>query len=480
MWEEGALQECASEEEGVSQERVLQGVSEGLRQFFKLLPPQSSLRRPACRVLLDSLDMTDLSSLKLPLNNETVKRYRSEHYDVTPLLAKRRSVAGVVNSAFVEREKVAEGWVVNECGVTQSGRVRTVFKTELCFAGLFRRYQEAVLEQDQVSINVFARVTKRKHVHFGVGPVDTMSCILCREWRAALDDLQSDLLKENLSNRRRNNLLARVDEVTRKVEKHEAAMVRQRHAWQSDLNDVQNDPNLVLCVVDYSTFELMNRQTCSVFCVVVVENVAGNIQRRYFDFVDVRLSGRKRDVVYFAITLLYLRHVFLRGRRVRLWSDAGSSDFRNAPCLYSCLQLNTVCDGVVFESFNFFGARHGWNDCDRHFGNAKQAMSRWLVEVASSDKKVTLDVEQCCDILARLGATTAIKCTRAEITGVDHPSIKGLTKHYSFRFNIDATAMRVSIFSDERESKVVQFPNGRWLNPDQARASAKGRNGKKK
>ena len=208
-------------------------VAGGLGRLAPILQTYAAAKlasKAACRVLLDSLDMTDLSSLKLPLNRETVKRYRNEHYDVTPLLAKRRSVAGVTNTAFVEREKVAEDWVVNECGVTQSGRVRTVFKTELCFTGLFRRYQGAVLEQDQVSVNVFARVTKRKHVHFGVGPVDTMSCILCREWRATLDDLQSDLLQEDISNRRRNNLLVRVDEVTRKVEQHEAAMVRQRHA----------------------------------------------------------------------------------------------------------------------------------------------------------------------------------------------------------------------------------------------------------
>jgi hypothetical protein len=66
-------------------------------------------------------------------------------------------IVGVVNTAFVKREEVATDWVVAECGVTQSGRVRTVFKTELSFNQLFQRYQDSVGKGDQVSVNIFAR-----------------------------------------------------------------------------------------------------------------------------------------------------------------------------------------------------------------------------------------------------------------------------------------------------------------------------------
>ncbi len=165
---------------------------------------------------------------------------------------------------------------------------------------------------------------------------------------------------------------------------------------------------------------------------------------------------------------------------MRLWSDAGSSDFRNAPCLFSFLQLNSVCDGVVFESFNFFGARHGWNDCDRHFGTAKQALSRWLVEEASRRKDVKLDVRKCGEILAALPNVTVLEITNADIAGAVHPPIKRLTKHYCFRF-VDAKTARVSMFSDDETSaKLVLFPEGKWLSAEDAAASAKRRKAGKK
>jgi hypothetical protein len=219
----------------------------------------------------------------------------------------------------------------------------------------------------------------------------------------------------------------------------------------------------------------MDRKTTSVCCIVVIDNFGGMIRRRYYDLVDVHLSGRKRDVVFFAMTLLFQRHdVFAAGQRVRLWSDAGSGDFRNAPCLYSCLQLNAVCDGVMFEGFNFFGARHGWNDCDRHFGTGKQAMSRWLVEEASCNKELTLDIAKCADILASLQNTTVIVVTKNKIAGADHPPIKGLTKHYCFRFANSRTA-HVSMFSDEKSWKPVLFDSGEMLRPIDAQMRAKKR-----
>jgi hypothetical protein len=449
-----------------------------VRHLFDKLPKQSALRRPLIRVLLDGLSQDEVRSLGLPIKESTIKRYRNEECDLSPLFLKRSRVAGAVNTAFVKREEAATDWVVAQCGITQSGRVRTVFKTEMSFNQLFQRYQDNNAKDDQVSVNIFARVAKQLHVHFGVGAVDTMTCINCREWAAKLEELGDEMLLD-VSNRRRQNLQKQHDDLSARLHEHQEALVRQRRAWLSDLEDVRKNEGLVLCVLDFSTFELMDRKTTSVFCVVVIDNVDGELVRRYYDFVDVHLSGRKRDVVYFALTLLYDRNVFASGRRVRLWSDAGSGDFRNAPCLYSCLQLNTVCSGVVFEGFNFFGARHGWNDCDRHFGTGKQALSRWLVEKASCNNSLTLDVKRCAEILAGLHNTAAFVSTKASIWGTDHPPVKNLTKHYCFRFVDDATA-HMAMFSDEKVTESVSFPNGQMMPPEEAKQSARARKKSKK
>jgi hypothetical protein len=129
-----------------------------VRHLFAKLPQQSALRRPLIRVLLDGLSQDEVRSLGLPVKESTIKRYRKEECDLSPLFLKRSRVVGAVNTAFVKREEVATDWIVAECGVTQSGRVRTVFKTELSFFQLFQRYQDSVLKGDQVS-STFSHVS---------------------------------------------------------------------------------------------------------------------------------------------------------------------------------------------------------------------------------------------------------------------------------------------------------------------------------
>ncbi len=449
-------------------------VGGGVRKLFAVLPDQSALRRPLSRVLLDDLPLEEIRRLDLSLKEETIKRYRNEPLDLTPLMAKRRAVEHINNVPFQARRTAAATWVESECGVTQSGRAETVFKTECNFNLLFERYARESGNAEHVSVNVFAEVCKEKHVHFNVGAVDTMTCVNCRDWAVKQSDLHL-ALQVTESAKTRKALQKKYDKITKQLEDHQDALVRQRRAWYSDLDKVKADSKRVLCIVDFSTFELMDRKTTSVFCVVVIDNVGNALRRRYFDFVDVHLSGRKRDVVYYTMTLLYRRGVFSAGQRVCLWSDAGSSDFRNAACLYSCLQLNSVCPQIVFESFNFFGARHGWSDCDRHFGNAKQAVSRWLVKEASRHKELKLDVDKCAEILAALPNTVVLKITKALIHGAEHPSITGLTQHYSFRFVNEKTA-GVSMFSDDTSAeKEVSFPKGRMLDAEDAKAIAQRR-----
>jgi hypothetical protein len=106
-------------------------------------------------------------------------------------------------------------------------------------------------------------------------------------------------------------------------------------------------------------------------------------------------------------------------------------------------------------------------------------MSRWLVEEASCNKALTLDVGKCAEILARLHNTTALVCTRAEIAGADHPPVKNLTKHYCFRF-ISPNTLLQAMFSDEREGVLRLFPSGEMLPAKIAKESARARKKSKK
>ncbi len=191
------------------------------------------------------------------------------------------------------------------------------------------------------------------------------------------------------------------------------------------------------------------------------------------------MPGRKRDMVYFALTLLFNRGVFGSFKRVRVWSDAGSSDFRNAPCLYSFLLLNEVCNGLRFESFNFFGARHGWNDCDRHFGVGKQALDEWMVEVTSFLKELTLDVSVCAQLLSRLRRTSVFVCTKSKVYGIMDKGVKNLTNHYCFRATDSQRVISACAFLNSVDGNYFSLDQGCVMKPIDADAEAKKRKAKK-
>lgn len=450
----------------------------GVRNLFSLLPRQSSLRGPLVRVLLDQVRLEKVQELNLPLKIETVKRYRAEEVDISALLVKRRKVSGNLSKDFLLKERLASEWIVDECGITQSGRKRRVFKTPLRFTGLFRQYQDQLKEQ-AVSINIFARLAKQHHVHFRVGAVDTMTCVNCRGWKSEMESVEVKLGNKLLHPAVRTRLKNELTALGAQLESHVNAFLVQFRCWKSDLECLFVNTDLCLMVVDFSTFELMDRKTTSVFCATLVFSVNGKIRREYFDFVDVLLSGRKRDMFYFAVTLLYNRGVFANFKRVRIWSDAGSSDFRNAPCLYSFLILNEVCKSVRFESFNFFGARHGWNDCDRHFGVGKQALDNWMVEVASFHKELLLDVSVCASLLSKLRRTCVFVCTKSKIHGIMHKGVKNLTNHYCFRATDCPRVISACSFSDSVDGQDFSLEEGYIVKPSDADAEAKKRKAKK-
>jgi hypothetical protein len=50
-------------------------LSAGVHSLFALLPQQSALRKPLCRLLLDGLSLDEVRDLNLPLKESTIKQY---------------------------------------------------------------------------------------------------------------------------------------------------------------------------------------------------------------------------------------------------------------------------------------------------------------------------------------------------------------------------------------------------------------------
>ncbi len=57
----------------------------GVRKLFGILPKQSALRAPLSRVLFDHMSLSDIEELNLPLNIQTIKRYRAEEMSMGSL-----------------------------------------------------------------------------------------------------------------------------------------------------------------------------------------------------------------------------------------------------------------------------------------------------------------------------------------------------------------------------------------------------------
>lgn len=449
-------------------------LADGVRELFKMLPGQSALREPLMQVVLQHLSIAQVEELKVPVNVETLARYRNHEIDLEPLMLKRQKVEKVVMVEFNHKLSIAEKWLEDRCGVTASGRERTVWKSHLDMCKLYRKYKAH--NDDAISINPFARLCREHHVHFSRGKVDTMTCVLCRGWEKQIRELEGKLSSAS-SKRAIRKVRKELDELLEKKQQHVTALVTQRKVWLSDLEDLLTNVSLGIIVVDYSTFELMDRKTTSVLGVCVIRSKGTSLHRVYFDFVDVRLAGRKRDGLFFAISSLVSQGVLDGLSRVRLWSDAGTSDFHNAPSVFSFLQLNALRTGMLyFESFSFFGARHGWNDVDRHFGNVKKAISSWMMSEATENTDLLLDVPRCAELLNNQKKCTAFLCTDVEIFGVLQESVRGLTRHYCFRATEDPTVVKACMYSSSMNGEEFVL-NGKFVHAAEARMAANERKG---
>jgi hypothetical protein len=127
---------------------------------------------------------------------------------------------------------------------------------------------------------------------------------------------------------------------------------------------------------------------------------------------------------------------------------------------------------------NFFAARHGWSDCDRHFGSAKRHISKWMMTTATRKPELTLDVHICHRLIAELPNSMSILCSSAKVTGVLHESVKGLTAHYCFKATQKKGEILAFKYSDcaDSDGTTFQLPRGRFVAQEVADNEAKKRN----
>lgn len=353
----------------------------------------------------------------------TVKTYLEYPGDASLLsVAQNPSARDEKRSRIENSEGTARQWIVDTCGKTQSGRVAEVRKTPRSVSTLWRAYREA--RSSGVSYTVFERLCHEEHVHFGVGKVDSMTCVQCRQWNAALQDLEDGDDEEE-----RDGLLNLIRD-------HERSISKQREAHWSDLDRVLSDDSFGIITVDFSTFETMDRGGVKVLCAVLTHKSedGAHLERTYIDFLDLQCSKRRRDTVPWLLVDLKQRGL-LTAKKYVMWSDAGTSDFHNAPAVFAFNEIANQfrrMGGPILASMNYFASRHGWSDCDRHFGAVKRKVNAWYANVAPQDISQMLDFHQLTKFLQELRNTTPIDCRGVLLQGVVCDSVQYLTIRHCF------------------------------------------------
>jgi hypothetical protein len=117
-----------------------------------------------------------------------------------------------------------------------------------------------------------------------------------------------------------------------------------------------------------------------------------------------------------------------------IWSDSGTGDFHNAASVYAFGVVAALLSRhkVELESLNFFAARHGWNDCDRHFGVISRLISQWYAKFATANVSLKLNVDQLMMLLASLQRTTGFKCSGIQFPGFLCDSVYSLINFYCY------------------------------------------------
>ena len=267
----------------------------------------------------------------------------------------------------------------------------------------------------------------RRPLHIEFSAVDSMTCVQCRSWRARLEELEVEDSKKACEERSKLEYV---------LEDHANARAQQRRSHDEHEGRVLSEESFAMLTMDGSTKELMNRGKVHIVNVTLCERHEDgtSLKRSYFDFYRLPLSGRKRDALYYVLSYMF-QNDLCSAKRVVVWADAGSSDFHNAPAMYSFVRLANYCAprGIVLESLNFFAVRHGWSDCDRHFGKIEQSITQWYSDVAPKCKGLFLDV----DLLRKLTEeklrnTRTFDCQSVHVIGTVCPPVPSLNAFYSF------------------------------------------------
>lgn len=207
--------------------------------------------------------------------------------------------------------------------------------------------------------------------------------------------------------------------------------------------------------------------------------------RHYYDYLGLNCGGRHRDALLYILGDLKKRGA-LGADRFVIWSDSGTGDFHNAPGVYAFSRLAEHWkDEILLESLNFFAARHGWNDVDRHFGAIVKARNRWYTDEAKTNQSLTFDVPQLMRMLQgpRMSNTTPLNCWGEDVSGVVCPSVHHLIDYYSYQpvsshHDSDARYIAAFVYSSEAEGTLFLL-NGSLISHKAAVDLAKGRKSKK-
>lgn len=397
-----------------------------VRRLFNYLPTRSALKHPLmyemCRGVRPRVVSEHLGKERYPV--ETVRKYIREKPDMRVLLVSEKPTKRDRASQAVEE---ARRWLVDECGTTKSGRTLVVKRTPLSRTALWERYRS--LHIGGLSFRPFMRACVKERVHFHVGAVDAMSCVVCRSYEAQLAELDGS--EAPFDERRRIAIL-------KKQEVHLTNLREQREAYWRHLREVENDTSLGLVTLDFASLVQMDRgHVHDLGCVIATRDEHGKgVHREYVDFLRLPIQGRRRDAVFWVFLELYKRG-FLQKRRYKVWSDFGTSDFHSAPAMYAFAQVAAFLEQsqppVVLESFNFFGARHGWSDADRHFGAISRVITHWFATDATADVTLFLDVNQLMKLMReKISNVHVFDCHSVSLPGVFCDSVPDLTLNHCF------------------------------------------------
>jgi hypothetical protein len=440
--------------------------------LLKKLPSRSALKRPLVRFLLRGVGAATARDLldDPKYGYDTLYKYLSVPKDSSILLMHEKT--GVKRPRTECQEERAHEWIRNECGTTLSGRKLNVKRTALSRTGLWNHYR--TLPLGELGFDKFMEICHAERVHFHVGPCDAMSCVNCRYYESKLEELDS--LDTREAEKERCQILAIQAD-------HIACLTKQHEAYREHLERAYADHEFGVISIDFSTLDQSDRGHISDLCVTIAGRAedGGGLSRMYVDYLGLQTSGRRRDVVLWVILTLQ-REGFLTRKQYVLWSDAGTSDFHSAPAMYAFGLAAKVMRmrerPIFFESFNFFGARHGWNDCDRHFGAISHVVTHWFATVAVQDHSTFLDIPTLMELMERRMTNTHVfDCRKVEFVGVVCASVPTFTTNYCFETqleppsgNTDVTVLAKS-FSNSLGGTLTNLP-GYAIKPDVAKSIA--------